>query len=126
MTSHGAWAIDLPHWQRRVRLVVLLAASERAGFGPMPVRDLHMLAYLVNVLAPAWDLPPLDGKVLKRREGVIYPQLQQDLDGLVGDGVVRVHDVSHVRDLEGHWQLVGAYELESSVSRPIVEAIRRF
>jgi hypothetical protein len=55
--------------RRRVRVVTLLEAAEAAGLVPLGILRLHAFAYLSNVLAPVWDMPALDGKVLKRRGG---------------------------------------------------------
>ena len=74
--------------ERKIRLIVLLSAAENAGLYPTPIRQLHVLAYLANVLAPVWNMPVLDGKLLKKKGGPFYPALQQDLDRLVGTGVV--------------------------------------
>src|ERR1700687_2575811 len=76
--------------QRRIRLLVLLSAAERAGLVPLRILRLHSFAYLSNVLAPVWDMPALDGKVLKRHGGPFYPALQRDLDRLVGMGRVLI------------------------------------
>jgi hypothetical protein len=113
-------------WQRRVRLVVLLEGAAGAGLTPLPVTRLHLLAYFANVLAPAWDLPPLDGKVLKRRTGAFYPLLQRDLDDLVGTGVVSVHHVAHTRGTDGRWRLEGEYSLNPQAAFPILSVLRTF
>src|SRR5208337_5409069 len=97
--------------KKQVRLTVLLDAAEEAGLAPMPVLRLHAFAYLANVLAPVWELPPLEGKVLKRRGGPFYPTLQHDLDRLIGLGVAIIFGVSHVQNEDGHWRLEGSYRL---------------
>ena len=109
-----------------VVLVLLLAAAERAGLTPLDVRAVHSLAYLHNVLAPVWHLPPMDGKILKSDRGAHYPELQRDLDRLVGRGVVEIRDLSHYRDGDGNWHLGAAYDLRPSFARPIVAAALQF
>ncbi len=105
---------------RRTRLVVLLDAAESAGLTPIGILRLHAFAYLSNVLAPVWNLSPLDGSLLKRRGGPFYPSLQHDLDRLVGMGVALVSHISHVRDEEKRWRLEGAYVLNSAFAAPIL------
>lgn len=97
--------------RRRVRLMVLLDAAESAGLVPLKIIRLHAFAYLSNVLAPVWDMPALDGRVLKRRGGPFYPAMQRDLDRLVGMGVVVITGLGHARDDDGRWRLEGYYRL---------------
>ena len=77
-------SIDYDALRRRIRLLLLLDGSERAGLAPINVRRLHTYAYLSNVLAPVWNTRVFDGSLLKRRGGPFYPALQHDLDRLVG------------------------------------------
>ena len=73
-----------------VRVLTLLDALSAAGLSPSTSRALHELAYLANVLAPVFDLPPLDASLLKRKSGPYYPARQQTVDRLVGRGLVEV------------------------------------
>jgi hypothetical protein len=114
---------DMATLQRQVRLVVLLQASERAGLTPIPVLRLHTFAFLSNVLAPVWRLLPMDGKLLKRRGGPFYPALQQDLDRLVGMGLVTITGLSHARDESNRWRIEGAYQLNDSLARAALARI---
>ena len=104
--------------RRRARLLLLLAGANDAGLCPISLLALHGYAYLGNVLAPVWDMPTLDGKILKRKGGPFYPVLQADLDRLVGIGMVRISDVAHVRDVEGKWRLEGRYTLNLPMAKP--------
>jgi hypothetical protein len=106
--------------RRRVRLVVLLEASRQAGIEPLPTLRLHLIAYLANVLSPVWDMPSVDGSVLKRRGGPFYPDLQRDLDRLVGLGVVYVENLRHQRLDDDHYRLEGTYRLNSVFAKPIL------
>jgi hypothetical protein len=108
---------DIGTLRRQVRIVVLLHAADRAGLTPLPILRLHTFAFLSNVLAPVWRLPPLDGKLLKRRGGPFYPALQLDLDRLVGMGVARISGLSHAKDEGDRWRLEGAYELNEPLAR---------
>ena len=106
--------------RRRVRLVVLLDASREAGIDPLPTLRLHLIAYLANVLSPVWDMPSVDGTVLKRRGGPFYPDLQADLDRLVGLGVVRVEGLRHQRIDDDRYRLEGSFRLNVALAQPIL------
>lgn len=110
--------------RRRVRLVALLEASREAGIEPLPTLRLHLIAYLANVLSPVWDMPSVDGSVLKRRGGPFYPDLQNDLDRLVGLGVVQVGSLRHQRLDDDHYRLEGSYRLNPDLARPILAHLR--
>lgn len=112
--------------RRQVRLVMLLDAAEGAGLVPLKILRLHSFAYLSNVLAPVWDMPVLDGKVLKRRGGPFYPDLQRDLDRLVGQGVAVISGIGHVQDDSKRWRLEGSYRLNRKFADPILTALRHF
>ncbi|MDE2823437.1 MAG: hypothetical protein OXK79_08020 [Chloroflexota bacterium] len=102
--------------RRQARIILLLHGAANAGLCPISILALHAYAYLSNVLAPVWDMPVLDGKILKRKGGPFYPALQGDLDRLVGVGLVRISHVTHVQDSEGRWRLEGRYELHASMA----------
>lgn len=112
--------------RRRVRLIVLLKAAEQAGLSPIPVMRLHTMAYLANVLAPVWDMPSLEGKILKRQGGPFYPALQADLDRLVGLGVAKVEGLRHIQDLNGSWRLEGSFSLNHNLADPIFSYLDSF
>jgi hypothetical protein len=112
--------------RRRVRLVTLLEASREAGIEPLPTLRLHLIAYLVNVLSPVWDMPSADGSVLKRRGGPFYPDLQSDLDRLVGLGVVKVESLRHERLDDDHYRLEGSYRLNPELATPILAYLRAY
>ncbi len=115
-----------PSLRRRVRLLVLLDAAEAAGLVPLKIIHLHAFAYLSNVLAPVWDMPALDGKLLKRRGGPFYPALQRDLDRLVGMGVVVITGLGHVCDDDGRWRLEGAYRLNRALARDVLAQLATY
>ena len=117
--------------QRRVRLVLLLDASREAGIEPLPTMRLHLIGYLSNVLSPVWDMPSHTGSVLwsmpgeigsvlKRRGGPFYPDLQQDLDRLVGMGVVNVEDLRYEAVGHGRYRLQGEYRIHPAAATPIL------
>lgn len=112
--------------RRRVRLVILLDAAEAAGLVPLKILWLHAFAYLSNVLAPVWDLPVLEGSVLKRQGGPFYPDLQHDLDRLVGIGIADISGISHVQDESKRWRLEGTYRLNRRFADPILATLDNF
>ena len=111
--------------RRRVRLLLLLDGSERAGIAPMQVHRLHTYAYLSNVLAPVWKADVFDGRLLKRRSGPFYPALQRDLDRLVGLGLVTISDLAHTVDRDGQWRLAGAFSLNRRLAENVLAEINR-
>lgn len=111
---------------RRIRLLILLQAAESAGLVPIPILQLHTFAYLSNVLSQVWDLPPIDGKVLKRNGSPFYPSIQHELDLLVGAGLVIVSDIGHVKDQDNRWRLEGKYRLNFGMAQRVLSRIEDF
>jgi len=111
--------------RRRVRLVILLEASHEAGIDPLPTLRLHLIAYLANVLSPVWEMPSVDGTILKRSGGPFYPDLQADLDRLVGIGVVRVEGLRHQRLDDDRYRIEGSYRLNKALAEPILSFLQR-
>lgn len=107
--------------RRQARILILLNSAEKAGLVPMGIIPFHAFAFLSNVLAPVWDMPVLDGKILKRKGGPFYPALQRDLDRMVGMGMVYIAQVAHVRDADKKWRLEGRYSLNRQLSAPAIE-----
>lgn len=105
-----------------VRLVQLLSAGEHAGMAPIPSSRLHVFAYLANVMSPVWDLTAIDGKLLKRHRGPFYPELQWDLDRLVGMGVVEVRNLKYSSDRQRRWRLDATYSLTSHLGLQIAKS----
>ena len=111
--------------RQRCRILVLLDAAERAAITPLLSARLHALAYLADVLSPVWDLPPIDGKVLKLEDGPHYPDVQAELDYLVVYGLVTIEEMRYVSRLDGGARLEGKYGLDFSSNHlfPILEAL---
>jgi hypothetical protein len=109
----------------RLRLILLLDACEAADLSPVPIARLHALAFLANVLAPIWSIASYDGKILKRRGGPFYPELQKQLDRLVGLYLVEISDVRHTEE-DGQWRLEGSFGLNGSRSQKIIEFASNF
>jgi hypothetical protein len=112
--------------RRQVRLIVLIDSAEKAGLAPLSVRRLHTFAFLSNILAPVWEMPVLDGKVLKRRGGPFYTTLQRELDSLVGMGVAIISNLGHTLDEQNRWRLEGSYRLHRLYANRILERIAGF
>lgn len=92
---------------RQLRLLGLLDGAERIGLAPVGLQTLHSLAYFSDVLAPIWNLPVIDGQLLKQVR-LYYPSLQEDIDSLVATGVVTVSNVDYV-EWHGAWTLSAEY-----------------
>jgi len=112
--------------QRRIRVVSILDAAERAGLTPLPLLQLHTIAYFADALAPVWGLRILDAQLLKRREGPMSPLLQRDVDSLVGSGVVTASSVRYVLDDEGGWRLDAMYSTNPEFALRILNAAAAF
>lgn len=113
-----------------MRLVLLLDASREAGLEPLPTLRLHSIAYLANVLSPVWDWGfrtgvslGRDGSVLKSVVGPFYPELQGDLDRLVGMGMVRVEELSYLELGSGRFRLDGKYSVNSDIAKPLLDYV---
>jgi hypothetical protein len=111
---------------RRARILMLLEAAEHTGLTPIPVLELHAFAYFANVLSPIWDLQPQKRSVLRRRGGPYYPELQDDVDVLIGRGLVSIEGLRHVPDEDGRWRLEGSFAIANNGSLTVTEALRAF
>ena len=109
----------------RLRLLLLLDACEAANIAPVPVMQFHALAFLANVLGPVWSVESYDGKILKRKGGPFYPELQRELDRLVGLGIVSIQDVRHEKE-DGRWRLEGSFALNLPLTSGLAEAASFF
>lgn len=112
--------------KHQIRVLAILSGAERAGLVPLPAAQLHTIAYFADALAPVWGLRILDAQLLKRSSGPLSPSLQEDLDALVGRGVVEPCEVRHTRDADGTWRLDASYRLNWSMARRILETARSF
>jgi len=119
-------SVGLDELRRQVRLLMLLDGADRAGIAPIRVNRLHTYAYLSNVLAPVWDARVFDSRLLKQKGGPFYPELQQDLDRLVGLGLVVITGLGHVLDAGGRWRLDGSFALEREMAAGVLRALDIF
>lgn len=114
--------------QRRLRVIAILDACARAGITPTPSKTIHVLAYLTDALAPVWHLPIMDEQLLKLHDRPFFPALQQDIDALVGCGVIEVHafDYDFDESLESGWRLKADYLLNGSIAKRILDRAEEF
>lgn len=122
----GSAELETHHVKRRLRVLAILAGAERAGLAPLPAPQLHTIAYFADALAPVWGLQILDAQLLKRSSGPLSPLLQDDVDALVGRGIVEPSGVRHVRDSDSTWRLDARYQLNWEMARPILDLARSF
>jgi hypothetical protein len=111
---------SLSNTARQFRLLVVLDAAERVGLTPLAVGPLHTLAYLTDALAPVWNLPILDGQILKQVQP-FFPLLQADVDRLVGRGLLVPSHVRYVERSAG-LALDARYSANQDFVQPILEA----
>lgn len=108
-----------------LRVLALLDGLARASVFNAPLRAVHELAYLANVLAPVFELAAVSASLLKRRGGPYYPELQQTLDLLVGTGMVTVSGLRYVHIAEeGRYRMDGAYALVEVRTAGLLEHYR--
>lgn len=110
---------------RRGRMLLLLEAAEHAGLTPIPLLDLHALAFFANVLSPVWDLLPQERSVVRRRGGPYYPELQEDVDVLVGNGLVSIEGLTYVAEGDS-WRLEGKFSICGEGAYEVGHVLRRF
>ena len=64
--------------------------------------------------------------MLKRQGGPFYPELQHDLDRLVGTGVAVISKLGYVQDTSQRWRLEGSYQLNRLPADAIFETSQTF
>ena len=105
-------------------MLSLLDACRLVGLAPITSMSLHVAAYLCEIFAPASSRTPMDGKVLKERGTPYYPALQQDVDRLIGMGLVRIDGMQEKCIGDGLSVLLPSLRLESGRAEPLLEALR--
>jgi hypothetical protein len=116
---------QLKRIERQLRMIAILDGAERLGFLPLPISSIHTIAYFADALAPVWNLPIIDGYILKRARPY-YPALQLDLDRLVGKGIVSAQDISYSEVARESWQLGARYHLNRNLAAPILLLAEEF
>jgi hypothetical protein len=112
------------HIRRRIRLLMLLDSADYAVISPVSTARLHAFAYLADVLSPIYNLTTLSGVVLKRRIGPYFPELQWDLDRIVGLGLADVTNLRQVVEVS-HAYLVASFNLRREGAEPILDVVYR-
>jgi len=110
------------HVRRRVRLLMLLDAADYAVISPIATSRFHAFAYLADVLSPIYDLSALSNVILKRRIGPYFPELQWELDRLVGLGLVDVSGFRPVVEVTRAY-LDASYSLQRQAAEPILDLV---
>ena len=116
-------SVELLEVERKLRILAILDAGGQIGLVPLPVEALHAIAYFADALAPVWNIPVIDGRILKRHRPY-YPALQADLDRLVGCGVVLVEDVRYAQAEGDSWRLEGSYRLNHQFADRVIACAR--
>ena len=93
--------VNLQRTKSRVRLLQLLYAAEHAALAPIALDKLHAFAFLADVLSPVWGLRPFEDRIGRTGRPPYYPDLQAQLDLLVGMGLVEPSDLSYRTDSDG-------------------------
>ena len=126
MTSTGSRAANIAavSVDRRVWLLLLLEAVERADLAPIAGHQLHRMVYLANCLSPLYDVPVADGEILKYRRGPFYPDLQWDLDRLVGMRLLAISDVRLLRESGQPAWLFARYGIEAHGLTLVTKALQ--
>ena len=107
--------------RRHVLIVGLFDALDRAGLRPVSAGQLHTLWYLLNALAPVWRLQPFDAALLKTDREPYFPNIQSDLDRLVGMGILVVTRLIPSTDQA---RLKGLFALNRNFADPVLTAMR--
>jgi hypothetical protein len=108
---------ELRSVERRVRILQIFKACSEVGMAPLAGDVLHVLAYLTDALAPVWHLPMINAQILKRDRRPFFPSLQEDIDWLVGAGVVMVDSLEYLQESNGHsWRLSASYTMTDAAA----------
>ncbi|HEV2598453.1 hypothetical protein [Sphingopyxis sp.] len=97
--------LDLARTKSRVRLVQLLIAAENAALAPISIDKLHAFAFLADVLSPVWGLRPFEDRIGRTGRPPYYPDLQAQLDLLVGMGLVEPSELAYRIEGDGEQRI---------------------
>jgi hypothetical protein len=101
---------------------MLLDAADYAVIAPISVSRLHAFAFLADVLSPIYGLSALSGRILKRRVGPYFPELQWEVDRLVGSGLIEVSDLEPIVDASKAY-LDASFALRREAAEPILSVV---
>lgn len=105
--------------RNRAWLLGLISLANRVGLRPLAKRDVHALVFLANSLSAIYEDQGVESRVIKHTHGPFYPDAQWDLDRMVGQGLLKISDVSFTDD-DGHWWMDANYE-----TSPAGESVHR-
>lgn len=108
--------------RRRIRILMLLDAADYAVISPIPIPRFHAFAFLADVLSPIYHFAPLAGRILKRRAGPYFPDLQWEIDRLIGLSLVSPHELTPVIENQGTY-VSGALVLERQRSEELLQRV---
>jgi hypothetical protein len=108
--------------RRRVRILMLLDADDYAMIAPISIARFHAFAFLADVLSPIYHFVPLSGRILKRRAGPYFPDLQWEIDRLVGLGLVTIYGLVPVVETKEAY-IEAALSLDRSRSEALLELV---
>jgi hypothetical protein len=111
---------------RRIRVLMMLRAIEDAGLAPIPLAQLHALAFFANILSPVWNLVPIEKDVRREAAAPFYPNLQADVDALIGRGLATVEDLHYLREANGQVRLAGKFAIAEKGASELIAAMRMF
>lgn len=103
---------------------MLLDAADYAVVSPLSLPRFHAFAFLADVLSPIYNFAPLSGRILKRRKGPYFPDLQWETDRLIGLGLVTLDRLkAHVESATA--SVTADLALDRERAGPILEVALR-
>jgi hypothetical protein len=101
---------------------MLLDSSDYAVISPISTARFHALVYLADVLSPIYKLTSISGVILKRRIGPYFPELQWELDRLVGLGLVEVTQLRPIVEVSDAY-LDACFSLRRELAETILKVV---
>src|SRR4051812_29754444 len=101
---------------------MLLDAADYVVISPLSTSRLHAFAFLSDVLSPIYHLSGITGRIMKRRIGPYFPDLQWELDRLVGLGLVDVSELKPVVEIARAY-LDASYSLNRDRTQHILDVV---
>ena len=108
--------------RRRVRILMLLDAVDYAVLAPISVQRFHTFAFLTDVLSPIFHFASISGRILKRRSFPYFPDLQWEIDRLIGLDLVTTIEMNSVVE-ESKAYITFSLALERTRSTPVLDVV---
>ena len=112
--------------KRQLRVLMIASCAARAGMNIVGAKTFHAIAYLANALAPVWRMSPLNAEVLRLTGSPYDPELQLEIDVLVGRGLLLIDRVSYEQDAGAQWRLEADYRLNRALALPVIDLLLSF